>query len=343
MQPTSEVILRNRPRLPDGPLLLVNAPRDGLARALRDHPGGLRHSCQDFGDFQWHRASGVEARFEAIPSLLGDDAAVLLHLPREKARLVMMLHAIAVSLPPAAPIWLVGENRAGVKSSAQYLERHFGKVSALDKARHCGLFEAVQPRDLPPFDLADYSIPWSIAFAGHEVRLCSLPGVFAHGRLDAGTQLLLGVLSELRPSGRVLDFACGCGVLGLALRAADATIRPLLLDSSALALEAARRSLRLNGFEAELLPSDGLSGVTGRFDWIVSNPPFHHGVRNDLDVAAGFFRDARGLLPETGRMVVVFNRHLPYARWLHETFGRVDSLADSGEYQVLAAGRPPRG
>jgi 16S rRNA (guanine1207-N2)-methyltransferase len=77
-----------------------------------------------------------------------------------------------------------------------------------------------------------------------------------------------------------------------------------------------------------------------RFDWIVSNPPFHRGVRNDFDVAAAFFREAGTFLRETGRMVVVFNRHLPYPQWLQGAFGSVERLAESGEYTVIEAGRP---
>jgi 16S rRNA (guanine1207-N2)-methyltransferase len=172
--------------------------------------------------------------------------------------------------------------------------------------------------------------------------------VFAHGRLDRGTALLLDVLEPLRPRGRVLDFACGSGVVGLALLAAAAgDLRLTLLDASALAIESCRRSLAASGLDpaaVTLLPSDGLAelpaGTAGQFDWIVSNPPFHRGVRNDLDVAAVFFRTAGAFLRETGKMVVVFNRHLPYPQWLQETFGRVERVAENGEFAVIEASRP---
>jgi 16S rRNA (guanine1207-N2)-methyltransferase len=45
----------------------------------------------------------------------------------------------------------------------------------------------------------------------------SLPGVFSHGRLDRGTELLLEHLDKL-PSGHLLDFGCGAGVLGAAVK-----------------------------------------------------------------------------------------------------------------------------
>jgi 16S rRNA (guanine1207-N2)-methyltransferase len=350
MEGTSEVILRNAARIGDAPLLLANPPRDGLGLALQSR-SGLRCSSQDFGDCRWLRAGGLDARFETVPTLDGGTDLIVLHLPREKERLAMLLHALAAAMAGAAAtqvrLWLVGENRAGIKSAGAQLVLRFGRVTSVDKARHCGLWEATQPLPAKEFSLQDYLRVWRIGFAGREIRLHSLPGVFAYGRLDAGTALLLQVLERLRPRGRLLDFACGSGVVGLALRLTSDAVAPTLLDNSALALESTRRSLQANGIGADpdvrLLPSDGLSEVRGRFDWIVSNPPFHRGVRSDLDVAADFIRRAGTCLAKTGRMVIVFNRHLPYTAWLRDAFGTVDRLADNGEYCVTLAAEPRGG
>jgi 16S rRNA (guanine1207-N2)-methyltransferase len=192
---------------------------------------------------------------------------VILQLPREKDRLVFLLHAVAAQIrateahiAPAARarLWLVGENRAGIKSAARYLQQNFAQVSVLDQARHCGLFEASAPQPSEVFRLDDYVREWRVRHAGREICLCTLPGVFAHGRLDRGTALLLDVLERLRPRGKVLDFACGSGVVGLALLAAAAgELRLTLLDASALAIESARRSLAASGLDpasAALLP-----------------------------------------------------------------------------------------
>ena len=343
MEATSQVILRNLRHLSAEPALLVDAPRDALDASLAAVGVESRHSCQDFATFRYFRKAGMEAAFEPVPGLQGGERLLLLHLPREKERLAMSLHAIASRMNPDGRLWLVGENREGIRSAGAQLERRFGRVSVLDKARHCVLYQAEGPLNADTFSLDDYAQWWSVAHAGREVWLCSLPGVFAHGRLDAGTRLLLEALNPLRPDGRLLDFACGSGVVGLALTATAETARPTLLDASALALESARRSLERNGFEGRLLPSDGCSELSGRFDWIVSNPPFHRGVRNDLEVAAAFFREAANHLDESGRIAVVFNRHLPYVRWMREAFAGVEVLADDGRYLVVAAQAPRSG
>jgi 16S rRNA (guanine1207-N2)-methyltransferase len=341
MENVSQILLRNEAKLPAGPLLLINPPRDALAQLLLRVERPVRCVTQDFGDFAWLRETGAKVTFEAVPALNFDERRVVLFLPREKQRLAMLLHALADGMAPSSTLWLAGENQGGIKSAPRHLRQFFDRVTVLDNARHCGLLEACGPTPEQPFKLAHYSAAWSMHYAGREIALRSLPGVFAHGRLDPGTALLLEALERLRPQGRILDFACGSGAVGIALLAAAEHSSLTLLDSSALALESSRQSLEANRLRAQLLPSDGLAELAAAspapYDWIVSNPPFHRGVASDLDVAADFFRRAGTFLTENGRIVIVFNRHLPYSRWLHQKFDAVERLTENDEYIVIQA------
>lgn len=343
MENVSQLILRNASRLAEGPLLLLNAPRDALTQALRSDRRPVRHHCQDFGHFRWQRALDAEAEFSTAPTLAGDEAGAILFLPREKERLAMLAHALATQLADDVPLWLVGENRAGIRSAGRHLGRFFRRVGPLDKARHCALIAATEPLREPPFRIDDYVTRWAIEFAGQQIELRSLPGVFAHGRLDRGTALLLEALQRQRLGGRVLDFACGSGAVGLAALTLCPTCDLTVLDSLAPALDSSRLSLAANQREAVQVASDGLSELTGRYDFILSNLPFHSGVRSDLDVAAEFFRRAGTFLAENGRIIVVFNRHLPYWRWLDQAFVQVERLAGNDEFTVLQASRPRAG
>ncbi len=340
MEAVSQVVLRNRERLEADPLLLINPPCDALVNHLAADGRAVHISTQDFGDFKWFTAQEASAAFEPAPQPAETVRTIILRLPREKERLALLLHAAAAGMPIGARLWLVGENRAGIRSAPRLLKQFFQVVEKVDSARHCSLFEARGPLDVVPFDLDDYAFGWSIQHAGQELKLVTLPGVFAHGRLDKGSRDLLSVMEKIRPGGKILDFGCGGGVIGLSVLIAGTDAELTLLDASSLAIEASRRAFAANGLEARLLPSDGLSDVTGRFDWIISNPPFHRGVANDLDIAADFFRRSGTFLAEKGRILVVFNRHLPYSGWLRKYFKKVDCLASGREFTIIQASEP---
>ena len=338
MEASSQLILRSRALLPDGPLLLLNPEPDELFRELGTSDRPVRLSTGSRAVYTTLGDKGADIRYETHPG--GPTAAsfVILVLPREKDRLAMLLHAASLCLARGGRLWLAGPNRAGAKSAPSTMKRYFDSVIKRDAARHCSLFEASGPNRDEPFNLDDYARTWRPCEEGP--RLVSLPGVFASQRLDPGSSLLLKSFEGALPRGRLLDFGCGSGVLTITLMSAGAAIDPVLLDDSALALESARRSLEKNGLHGRLVASDGLTELSGTYDWIISNPPFHRGVDHDLDIAADFFRRAGTFLSENGRIRVVFNRHLPYEAWLREAFDRVERVSTDRSFTVLQASKP---
>jgi len=344
LERTSQLIVRNAAQLHAGDLLLLNPPPDHLFQQLAATHPGLRISSQDFADYRWFIQQGASAAFGVVPDAASLPPQVILFLPREKERLELLLHFLAAGMPASGSLWLVGENQSGIKSAGGPLRKFFALTAKVDSARHCALLRATQASPPAPFSLDDYQQKWLLGSPPAELRMVSLPGAFAHGRLDRGTALLLEVLAQQQghdyPRGRVLDFACGIGVIGLSLLLRDPALDLTLLDNSALALESARRSLQANGLQANLLPSDGLAEVTEPFDWMVSNPPFHRGVATNYDIARDFFARARSVLTRQGKILLVCNRHLPYESWLADHFTAVETLASRNDFKVLRASRP---
>ena len=343
MQPVSELVVRNLPRIAgDHELLLLNAPADGLAAALAPHVRQLVCSTRRRGTaraLEASRSDSVTVRFEALPRAPQSGPAVLL-APREKDLFEFQADALRPLLG-GHPLWIVGEKRAGVRSAVQRLKGLYQAVELKDTARHGALFEARSPSP-EAFDRGRYAIRWPLTRDGRTLTVASWPGVFAHGGLDEGTALLLDALDTLEPAGRVLDFACGAGVVGAALAQRHSSIQLELCDHDALALDAAAATLSANGIEANIIASDGLDEVPGPFDWIVSNPPFHQGVRTDFTVAERFIAQAPNRLKPDGRLVLVANRHLPYRRWLDRAFGGHEEIAANARFVVLSAHRDTR-
>lgn len=76
------------------------------------------------------------------------------------------------------------------------------------------------------------------------------------------------------PFRRVLDLGTGSGAILLSLLADRPAARGLGVDLSPAALEVARGNAVALGVVAEFAVSDWFAAVTGRFDLIVSNPPY---------------------------------------------------------------------
>lgn len=180
------------------------------------------------------------------------------------------------------------------------------------------------------------------------VELQALPAVFGRDRLDIGSRLLLEPItraaSELVAGARVLDLACGNGVLGLTALAANEKLALSFADVSSQAVASARRNAeaRFPDAGAGFHHCDGIPGGEGRYDLILLNPPFHEGGVVGDHIALRLFQQASRVLAPQGRMLVVGNRHLGYHRSLRQWF-RVKQLEADPRFVVFEARRQERG
>ena len=242
MDPRSEVLLRQA-ELFGGELLLAGLPADDLLGALPQARG-----------WNWHAGDQalLAARFAgrcqfATDMPEGDFRAAVLFLPKSRELADYLLQALASRLG-GKPLYLVGEKRGGIERAAKQLAA-YGKPRKLDSARHCQLWcvEVEQAPSVP--DLHALAQSYSLPLADGALEIVTLPGVFAHGRLDRGSALLLEHLDDL-PSGHLLDFGCGSGILaiaGLLLGARQA----VGTDIDPQALEASRDNAERNGIAPE--------------------------------------------------------------------------------------------
>ena len=76
------------------------------------------------------------------------------------------------------------------------------------------------------------------------------------------------------PAAQVLDLGTGSGAIALALKHARPDWLLSAVDASDDALQVAQANAQRLGLAVQFLQGDWLSGVQGRFDLIVSNPPY---------------------------------------------------------------------
>ncbi|MGK3122955.1 16S rRNA (guanine(1207)-N(2))-methyltransferase RsmC [Candidatus Pantoea formicae] len=329
--PASEVILRHSDEFTARHVLFAGDLQDDL-------PAQLETASTRVHTQQYHHWQNLSRRLgeRAVYSMVATTADVegcdtlVYFWSKNKPEAQFQLQNLLSLMPVGCDIFVVGENRSGVRSAEGMLEE-WAKLEKVDSARRCGLYHGRLDTQ-PTFDASSYGNTYMI----EHLTIHTLPGVFSRDGLDIGSDLLLSTL-EPHFRGKVLDIGCGSGVLATVMAQISPRIRLWLCDVHAAAIEASKLTLAANELEGEVFASNVFSDVTGRFDMIISNPPFHDGLQTSLDAANTLIRGALKHLNSGGELRIVANAFLPYPQILDETFGNHEVLAQTGRFKVYRA------
>lgn len=316
MENTTRLLQRHQQALANRQVFVVDA-----------NDAALRHLAPGRVVLHSDLANIAADQFQAAPSVPAETDLLIIVLPKSRERLDFLLASLAGALSEPMECWLVGPGKGGIRGALKQFARVAGEPVLLDSARHCRLYQGMlAPGE--PLELAQFERCWP-----HDgLQICSLPGVFSHGRTDDGTALLLEELAAQPVRGAVLEIGCGAGVLTAALAASGA--RVTAVDVSATAVLAARRTLAANGLTAEVSGSDLYQQVSGRFDAICTNPPFHDGIVRTVETTRLLIQGARQRLLAGGELVLVANQGLPYGDILAEQFARVTVARENTRFRV---------
>ena len=232
---------------------------------------------------------------------------------------------------------IVAANDAGGKSINSAVKGLATDCTKTDSARHCSLWNLTLPRTESPLN-------WLREARSVRVEdrdFMTLPGVFGHGKMDIGTALLL----EHVPApghGSILDLGCGSGVIGLTMKGRNPKLDVTMTDVDAFALRSTQLNSTRLGMESTVMASDGLDQISGRFDIIFSNPPFHQGKRTDYDFARRLLMGAHKHLTRDGQLWIVANRHLAYEDWAKDAFGAVEVMVQANGFKLICMSQPIR-
>ncbi|EGP8318920.1 16S rRNA (guanine(1207)-N(2))-methyltransferase RsmC [Salmonella enterica] len=326
--PASEVLLRHSDDFEQSRILFAGDLQDDLP--ARFECAASRAHTQQFHHWQaLSRQMGDNVRFSLVAqaSDVADCDTLIYYWPKNKPETQFQLMNILSLMPVGVDVFVVGENRSGVRSAEPMLA-DYAQLNKVDSARRCGLYHGRLEKQ-PQFSLESWWAEYNI----DGLTIKTLPGVFSRDGLDVGSQLLLSTLTP-HTKGKVLDVGCGAGVLSAALASHSPKVRLTLCDVSAPAVEASRATLAANGLEGEVFASNVFSEVKGRFDMIISNPPFHDGMQTSLDAAQTLIRGAVRHLNSGGELRIVANAFLPYPKILDETFGFHEVIAQTGRFKV---------
>jgi 16S rRNA (guanine1207-N2)-methyltransferase len=177
-----------------------------------------------------------------------------------------------------------------------------------------------------------------IELAGESCDWVSYPGCFAAGRLDEGTRLLLTALPALSRGARVLDYACGTGVVAAALLRGAPGLAVDALDNDAVALAAARENVPA----ANLILGTRLADAPSRdYAAILCNPPLHQGIAEDRTLVERLIAEAPSRLAPRGCLQLVVQRRVAVDRLLRRHFAEAEVVAETSRYRVWRARTEP--
>lgn len=342
-----EALLKNR-HLLKGQVALLGVTSAGLLSEISES-GGIAMSehagvCETLrGRDNWKVGFGYDDPvFNA-----GAFNTLVVFLPKARAELELRLALARWLAAKSARLVLVGEKKEGIAGAIKQLKAVAPRAAKVDSARHCQVWcaEAIEP--LAGFELREWMSWTGMECAGIHLEIAGLPGIFSHGELDDGTRMLLETLSDhpLRAS-HILDFACGAGVVGAWLDARQKQMeQPAItvdgVDVQSQAVTCARATYQRYGISGDIMASDGLTGVEGVWPAILSNPPFHSGVRTDMSMTERFLREVVRHLRPGGEVRIVANSFLPYEPLMKRCIGPVERLREDRRFTVYRAFRRP--
>lgn len=329
----SQMLERNQALFVGKRLLVCGALEDDYPRQLASLAQSLTVFTTDYCYYRSQQAALGEAIL--FDHQLGGAPrfdALLLLMPKAKAEAQYLLAMMTPLLEAGADLFLAGENRGGINGADKLLAPYGDKPIKRDSARRCSLYHGELSKPVAPFDLDSWFGRYQCRAGETELTVLALPGVFSAAELDLGTQMLLATVPAMK--GSLLDFGCGAGVIGSVLAKRNPGLKVTMVDINALALESSRRTLAINDLQGEVHASDVYSDITGSFDQIVSNPPFHAGLKTFYAATETFLARAPEFLRPHGSLTIVANAFLRYQPILEAHFKRTEVSNSDAKFKV---------
>ena len=273
---------------------------------------------------------------------------VIIDLPKGRKLSRRWLLEAYLILKPNGVLFLSGANDQGIQSvthdGTDLFFHH--SVFALKQGNRLLRFREKKPQtaqvswSYTPGILPGTWMEFNTTIRGHPYHFKTLPGVFASERLDPGTAFLLEHL-EFKEQGRILDFGCGCGIVG-AVIAKNSRAWVDMTDIDRYAIAAATENIKeLRLANCKVFFSDGLEGVMDRvYDQIVTNPPFHSGKAIDYSMTHSLITRSFSVLTGGGELCLVANKFIRYDKILKNYFSEFNALVSNQQFTIWKARKP---
>ncbi|WP_343153276.1 16S rRNA (guanine(1207)-N(2))-methyltransferase RsmC [Buchnera aphidicola (Mindarus keteleerifoliae)] len=231
--------------------------------------------------------------------------------------------------PIGSDIYIIGENKSGIKSSPAKLKKwiFLKKISFL---RKCSLLHGKITKKIF-FSKKKFVklLFWK------DLYLCFFPGVFSYNKIDEGSKLLLSTFLQ-KVKGDILDIGCGCGILSaFLLKNNNNKINAILSDVHLAAHESSKLTLKKNKLKGKFILSDVYSEINGKFDLIISNIPLHEELNINLKIGISIIKNSIDHLKNNGEIRIVFSSFINILEIFKKFFKSYKILKRTKKFIVL--------
>lgn len=127
--------------------------------------------------------------------------------------------------------------------------------------------------------------------------------VFSKKGLDFGTRTLLESLNIDSLNGKILDFGCGYGPIGIFLASHNLDVD--MIDINNRAVELSKKNSKINRVTTNVYQSNMYENVKEKYNYIISNPP----IRVGNDILYKILIGAKEHLNKEGHLIFVINKN----------------------------------
>lgn len=323
-------------------ILIVNDSFGALAVALSNYKlttwsdsllakEGLRQN------FMGNELSVENVNFKnSIETPEGMYGFVLIKIPKSLALLEDQLIRIKPFISATTKIIAAGMAKSIHTSTLKLFEKNIGLTkTSLAKKKARLIFS--QGDELIVHTKNPY--PKEYLLEGTEYKIINHANVFSRESLDIGTRFFLKYIPQSDKYKKIIDLACGNGVVGLLAAVKNPSAEILFLDESFMAVESARENVAENLSSNNTMlfeVNDCLSGIEkNSADLILNNPPFHQNNAIGDQVAWRMFKQSKDVLNKNGELWVIGNRHLGYHIKLKKIFGNCEMISSNKKFVIL--------
>jgi len=300
------------------------------------HQAQLANCKSLFNDFDF--SVFANASFKRVVYRVSKEKPVAHHIINHSLRL----------LTDDGELILLGAKNEGIKTYASKAAAYFNTRAAVTKHGNYYL-TTLRKNNASPGDSESRLLPLKTPYESlapvincEAEQFFSKPGLFGWNKIDRGSALLAQHLNDFfsgfaTAPQSLLDLGCGYGYLSVmaAQIQTENALRIVASDNCAAAIIACRKNFAAFNIAGDVIADDCAGNISGTFDALLCNPPFHQGFNTDSRLTEKFIQSAARHLKHNGRALFVVNQFVPLEKLAQTVFSRSEKIAQADGFKLV--------